>query len=112
MSTDIVVGLLSLLGVLYLAWLQQDMKKAEAKVEDAEAVHHLTEALLQAVETLAGREQVIVELRARIEALEREDRLKTARISELERKITHLEAERTALLEERERLLKGAEVAN
>ena len=62
----------------------------------------MTSALIQAVETLADRDQLIVELRARVDSLEAEDRLKTARIAELERKISDLEAERERLLQERE----------
>jgi predicted nuclease with TOPRIM domain len=70
----------------------------------AEAVMHMTASLLQVTEKLADRDHQIVELLTRVEALEERDRLKTARIAELEQKIQRLEEERHQLRQERDAL--------
>ena len=111
MSADIVVGLLTLLGLLYVAWMQTDVRRANAHASDAEAmefsaeaVSHMTQSLLQVVEKLADRDELIVALRARVEILEEQDRLKTAQIIELEHKVEQLEDERRGLQGERDAL--------
>jgi len=55
-------------------------------------------------EKLADRDRQVMELLARVEALEERDRLKTARITELEHKIHRLEEERHQLRQERDAL--------
>jgi len=111
MSADTVVGLLTLLGLLYVAWMQSGTRQADARASDAEAIQfsaeavtHMTGSLLQVVEKLADRDRLIAELRARIETLEEHDQAKTARISELERKIEVLERQRAELQQERDEL--------
>ena len=111
MSADTVVGLLTLLGLLYVAWMQSGTRQADVRASDAEAmqfsaeaVTHMTSSLLQVVEKLADRDRLIAELRARIETLEEHDDAKTARIAELERKIGLLEQQRAELQQERDGL--------
>ena len=104
MNSDIIVGLLTLLGLVYIAWTQTDVRRAQATAADAEAIRHMTNSLIEAIETLAGRDKLIAELRARIETLEEHDRAKSARIATLERKIKGLEKERRELLRERDEL--------
>lgn len=105
MSTDVLVGLLTFLGLVYMAWMQADVRRSEANSNDAEAITHMTGSLLQAVQTLADRDKLIVELRTRIEALEEHDRAKTNRIAELEHKVGQLEGERYVLMQERDALV-------
>lgn len=109
MSADVIVGLLTLLGLMYMAWLQSDLRRAETSSEDAEAIHlsaeaitRITGSLIQSIEALSSREQLITELRARIESLEESDRLKSDRIAELERKVQQLANERDQLLAEKD----------
>jgi chromosome segregation ATPase len=108
LSADVIVGLLTLLGLMYIAWLQSDLRRAETSSEDAEAITHITTSLIQSIEALSSREQLITELRARIESLEESDRLKAERIAELERKVRQLAEERDQLLVERARLTASA----
>jgi len=124
MSVDIVVGLLTLLGLVYMAWVQRDVRRAEINASDAEAVGfsaeavmHLTTSLMQTVENLAERDRMIVELRARVESLEERDRVKADRITELEAKVKALRESRIELSHERdvlrselEALKKGVEI--
>lgn len=112
LSADTVVGLLTLLGLMYLAWVQLDLRRAETGANEAEAmesragaVSQMTLALMNAVEAVGNRDALIAELRARIEVLEHHDRLKTSRIEELERKLLQMETERQRLIAERDGLL-------
>ena len=111
MSIDVIVGLLTLLGLVYVAWTQMDVRRAQAGSHDAEAIEfsaeavmHMTVSLLQVTEKLADRDRQVLELLVRVEALEERDRLKTARITELEQKIQRLEDERQQLRQERDAL--------
>jgi len=113
LSTDTVVGLLTLLGLVYIAYMQSGLRTSQIQVNDAstlghsaEAVSQLTTALMQAVEALASRDSLIADLRGRIEVLEENDRQKTLRILGLEQKLAHIEAERDRLLAERDHLAK------
>lgn len=112
LSADTVVGLLTLLGLVYLARMQLELRRSETSANDADAmessvvaVSQITAALMNAVETLTTREALVAELRARIEILEQHDRLKTARIEELERKLAQMECERGLLMQERDALI-------
>lgn len=112
LTPDIVVGLLTLLGLVYLAFVQMELRRSQTDANDAEvmessagAVSQITSALMNAVEAVASRDALIAELRARIEVLEHHDRLKTARIEELERKTIQMEHERGLLLQERDELI-------
>lgn len=111
MSAEVIVGLLTLLGIMYMAWLQTEQRTTQVRWQEAEVVEsstgalsQLVESLLSSIETLASRESLIAELRGRIETLERNDRLKSAKIGELEFKVSQLEQERVRLLSERDRL--------
>ena len=111
MSVDVIVGLLTLLGLVYVAWTQMDVRQAQVGSHDAEAVEfsaeavmHMTTSLLQVSEKLADRDHQVLELLVRVEALEERDRLKTARIAELEQKIRRLEEERHQLRQKRDAL--------
>ena len=117
MSVDVIVGLLTLLGLAYVGWSQIEFRHSEASSKDAEAVEfsaeavlHMTTSLMKAIDALATRDQLIAELRARIEFLEEQDRLKTARINELEQKIERLKDERQELGQERDALLEQVKV--
>src|SRR5215207_7295799 len=112
LNTDVIVGLLTLLGIVYLAWTQTEVRGAEVSSSRAEAVEfsseavmHITSSLIQAIETLAGRDKLIVELRVRIEQLEERSRLRGEIIADLERKIEQLEASHQALALQRDELL-------
>jgi chromosome segregation ATPase len=107
LTKETLVGLLSLAGILYVAWTQRELRhsqsvqhRADSLESSAGAVAQLTESLMHMVETLAGRDALIVELRARVEALEESDRRKLQRISELEAQLQRLTAERDALLQQ------------
>ena len=109
MSMDVVVGLLTLLGLVYVGWSQIDLRRsevssngAEAVEFSAEAVRHMTSSLMEAIEALATRDKTIAELRARVEFLEEQDRLKTQRINDLEQMVEGLKTERRELREERD----------
>ena len=111
MSADIVVGLLTLLGLMYVAWVQTDSRRAENRSNDAEAIEfsagavtHMTTSLMQVIEKLADRDRLIAELRTRVESLEERDRQKTQCIAELEQKIKELERKRQEIKHERDAL--------
>ncbi len=112
MTADTVVGLLTLLSIIYVAWLQTGQRESLIAAQDAaatgssaEALAQVVESLLKAVETLANREALIAELRGRIEVLERHDRLKSSKIGELEFKLSQMEQERGQLISERDSLV-------
>jgi len=116
MSMDVVVGLLALLGLVYAGWSQMELRRSEASSNEAEAiefsaeaVRHMTGSLMEAIEALATRDKTIAELRARVEFLEEQDRLKTERINELEQKVESLKIERRELRQERDTLARDLE---
>lgn len=105
MSEQVMVGIMSLAGIVYLAWVQTGLRRSEIGAHQAGtlessagAVAQLTDTLMKTVEVLAGRDALIAELRARIEALEANDHLNRQRISELETSLQRLTAERDHLL--------------
>lgn len=83
MSTDMLVGLLTLSGMVYLAWVQRDVRRAERNSNDAEAMSHMTTSLLQALEAIDQREKIICDLREQLAKRE-------AEIDQLEAKIATL----------------------
>jgi len=110
-SADTVVGLLTLLGLVYVAWIQSGVRRAEKHSSNAEAIEfsaeavtHMTTSLLQVIEKLADRDRLIAELRTRVESLEDSDRQKDQRIAELEQKIEELERKRQEIKRERDAL--------
>lgn len=112
MSPDVIVGVLTLAGIVYMMIAQSDVRRTEARAHDADAeesragaITQLSHSLIEAVEKLADRDTVIAELRSRIELLEESDRRKMERIADLEAKVARREAALQKALAERDALL-------
>lgn len=105
------VGLLTLLGITYMMLSQVELRHKEGRAHEAEAdearamaITQLSHTLIEAVEKLADRDGMIMELRSRIEQLEERDQQKTTRILELERKVQVCEEARQQAIAERDAL--------
>jgi|GEM_PF-2818711 len=113
MTNEVIVGILSLSSVLATLLVHSTLRRYESKAFEADAdesrvaaITQLSNSLLEAVEKLAKRDLMVIELRQRIEVLEASDAKKNQIISQLQHKIYLSENARLQAIEERDEMKK------